>query len=439
MRIELCFSLVLCLPLALAGGGCGNSSGPVDAAPLPADTPAPGADPAAALAAPSGVDPTADPTVTGGSPGASEAATAGPGDPLPGLTGDEQLRFQNGKAEFTSIETVEDGLGPVFNDTSCGNCHTTPAIGGGNALLETRFGTVTGGRFDPLASLGGSLQQVHGIGIAGRCNFVGELVPPEATIRAGRRTTSLLGLGLVDAVPDAAFGLLAALERRLFPGEAGRVGMVRDIAKNRNRPGRFGWKGQNPSLSQFAADAYLNEMGLTSPLFPDENCPQGDCSLLDCNPDPGLNDDGSGPARSTDFMTFLAPPAPGAVNLAVAHGRQVFNVAGCNHCHAGTLVTGNSPSAALRGKAFHPFSDFLLHDMGGLGDGIELGAASGKEFRTAPLWGLHSLSTFLHDGRASSITEAIRAHDGQGRRTRDAFNALSPGDRSDLLKFLGSL
>jgi len=407
MRIAMIIRL---MPLTLAAAGCGGGSSPADAAAAPPDV-----------------------------AGATELAATAAGNPLPGSTADEVARFQAGKAEFEAAETPAEGLGPVFNDNSCAACHSVPATGGGSTRVETRFGAIAGGVFDPLASLGGSLIQEHGIGIAGDCNYVGELVPAQGTLRSGRRTTPLFGLGLVDAVPDGAFGALAAFERRFFPGEAGRVALVHDIAQNRDRPGRFGWKGQVPSLHQFAGDAYLNEMGITSPEFPDENCPQGDCSLLRCNPLPTLNDDGSGPAAFQDFMTFLAAPTPGTVTTAIAHGRQVFNVVGCNHCHAGTLVTGNSPSAALRQKAFHPYSDFLLHDMGSLGDGIALGAAHGREFRTAPLWGLHNLSTFLHDGRASSIPEAIQAHDGQARRAREAFRALRPGDRSDLLQFLGSL
>jgi CxxC motif-containing protein (DUF1111 family) len=154
---------------------------------------------------------------------------------------------------------------------------------------------------------------------------------------------------------------------------------------------------------------------------------------------PTVNDDGHGIVLFQDFMTFLAPPAPGATTTAVSHGRQVFNTVGCNHCHATTLVTGDSPSAALRQKVFHAYSDFLLHDMGSLGDGVAIGAARGREFRTAPLWGLRSLSTYLHDGRASTVSEAIQAHDGQGKRARDAYDALSTGDRNDLLRFRDSL
>ena len=441
MRIENHFRLMLFLSPALAGLACGNS-GPVDAASLPRNASATATDPAAVLAAavPPGSDPTANPTATGGSANAAELAPAAAGGPLAGLTADELARFEAGKQEFEGPEEPDEGLGPVFNETSCASCHSVPATGGSSARVETRFGTVANGAFDPLASLGGSLIQEKGIGIAGECNFAGELVPPQATLRSGRRTTSLLGLGLVDAVPDGAFSLLAALERLLFPGEAGRVAMVRDIAAGRNRPGRFGWKGQVPSLHQFAGDAYLNEMGITTPEFPDENCPQGDCDAVQrCNPLPGINDAGEGVVAFQDFMTFVAPSPPGAATPAVSHGRQVFNVAGCNHCHAGTLVTGNSPSAALRGKAFHAYSDFLLHDMGSLGDGIVIGAARGGEFRTSPLWGLRHQTSFLHDGRASTPAEAIQAHDGQGRRARDAFNRLNQRDRNDLLEFLGSL
>ena len=162
----------------------------------------------------------------------------------------------------------------MFNDTSCAKCHRVPAIGGGDTRLETRFGTRRAGRFDPMAYAGGSLIQENAIGIAGECNFVAELVPGDATMVSKRRSTPLFGLGLVDAVPDDAFQRLARSEQRLFPREAGRVGMVRDIAAGRNRPGRFGWKGQVPSLHQFSGDAYLNEMGITTPSSPTSPAPR---------------------------------------------------------------------------------------------------------------------------------------------------------------------
>jgi len=125
------------------------------------------------------------------------------GDPLPDLSADELARFTAGRDAFEEVETAADGLGPVFNDTACARCHNVGATGGGSETLETRFGTLTDGAFDPLAERGGSLIQRDGIGLQGTCAFVGEVVPAEATIVAGRRSTPLFGLGLVDAVPDA--------------------------------------------------------------------------------------------------------------------------------------------------------------------------------------------------------------------------------------------
>jgi CxxC motif-containing protein (DUF1111 family) len=361
------------------------------------------------------------------------------GDPMPGLGADELARFEDGRDEFEEVEEAAAGLGPVFNETSCARCHSVPGSGGGSDILETRFGTASGGAFDPLAQRGGSLIQEKGIGTAGACDFAGEVVPPEATLVSLRRTTPLFGLGLVDALPDSVFHYVAHVEARYFPREAGRPAMVHDIAKNRTAVGRFGWKGQVPSLHQFSGDAYLNEMGITSPEFPDENCPQGDCALLACNPMPELNDDGSGVQAFADFMTFLAPPPRARFSEAAFFGRGIFSAIGCTRCHWSTFRTGDRPTAALRQITFHPYSDFLLHDMGSLGDGIETGDARGNEFRTAPLWGVSAVTRFLHDGRAAALAEAILAHDGQARRVRDRFADLAPEHQGAVLAFLSSL
>jgi CxxC motif-containing protein (DUF1111 family) len=361
------------------------------------------------------------------------------GDPLPGLDPDQLARFQDGKDEFEQVEPLEEGLGPVFNDNSCAACHKVPATGGGSDTLETRFGTVTGGAFDPLAQLGGSLIQVKGIGAAGNCTFNGEVVPPEATVVAKRRTTPLFGLGLVDAVPQSTFHFVARIEATYFPNEAGRPGQVQDIARGRGAVGRFGWKNQNPTLHQFAGDAYVNEMGVTNPEFPDENCPQGDCTLLACNPFPDLNDDGSSVAAFTDFMTFLAPPPRAAFTAQAFAGRRIFSSLGCSRCHWSTFRTGWDRGPALSGVTFHPYSDFMLHDMGSLGDGIQQGDTGVNEMRTAPLWGVRVMTTFLHDGRATTLPDAILAHDGQARPARDRFAALSPDDQASLVAFINAL
>jgi CxxC motif-containing protein (DUF1111 family) len=374
-------------------------------------------------------------------------ASAGPraeetefGDPLPGLTPEQRALFQVGMEQFEDEENAADGLGPVFNDVACGACHDDPVPGGSGAIVETRFGATRRGRFDPLTELGGTLLQAQGIGpVPGGCDFVGEVVPPQANVVAGRRTQPLFGLGLVDAVPDRAFYMRAFAE--LFDRDhiAGRVAVVDDPRTGRPAVGKFGWKAQLPTIFTFSADAYLNEMGITTPLFPAENCPQGDCSLLRCDPVPDPEDDGDDLQAFTDFITLLAPPPTTPPDLTAVAGAMVFLQIGCAGCHQPMMMTGPNAIAALDRVAFFPYSDFLLHDMGALGDGIAQAGAGPREMRTAPLWGVSAQSTFLHDGRAATLTDAIRAHDGQGRRARDRFDALSRRQRDALLAFLRTI
>ena len=361
------------------------------------------------------------------------SASATHGEPFTNLTAAESDRFIAGKDEFEEVEAIDAGLGPIFNDASCATCHDEP-VGGTTGRKETRFGRVLNGAFDPMFELGGSLIQDRGIE-----SFTGEVVPAGATESAQRITTPLFGLGLVDAVPDEELRQLAQLEAATSPATAGTPSMTREIRTGRTRVGRFGWKAQVPTLHQFSGDAYLNEMGITNPEFPDENCPQGDCSLLAHNPRPDLNDDGTGVTRFTDFMTLLAPPPRGEISLPVLTGGGIFANIGCANCHTPALVTGKSPVAALSRKAFQPFADFLLHDMGSLGDGIVQGSATARQMRTAPLWGVRTRSLLLHDGRATSLDAAILAHDGQGKGARDRFQRLSSRDRFALLQFLKSL
>ena len=387
--------------------------------------------------------------------GSSELSSTGVnlGDPLPGLGAHELELFQEGRTHFMDEEGIADGLGPVFNEASCVACHLTAgsAVGGSNGRLETRFGRVNfRGKFDALATQGGSLLQDHAIGRQPSRDpanpnsffvFNADSVPRQANVVAQRRTTPLFGLGLVDAVPDAEIRSIAANQRISAPFVAGTVAVVTDLTTGKPAVGKFGWKNGNPTLLQFSADAYLNEMGITSPLFPNENCPEGDCTMMaQFNPRPDLNDaDGADVIAFTNFMTFLAPPPRGAQTFATVRGEAVFETIGCAVCHVATLVTGANAVPALHRKVFHPYSDFLLHDMGRLGDGIAQGAAGRREMRTAPLWGVSASSTFLHDGRAMTITEAILAHDGQGRFARERFARLDGRSRAQLLAFLDSL
>ncbi len=358
------------------------------------------------------------------------------GDPLPGLAPSELGRFVAGQTVFAQRKTVAEGLGPVFNGPSCVSCHPR---GGGSRRLVTRFGTTTGGSFDPLTSLGGSLIQSRGIGRIGACRYVGEVVPPAATIVAHRRTIPLFGLGLVDAVPDSQFQQIAANESTASPGTAGRPNMVTSVVSGATVVGKFGWKAQTASLFEFAGDAALNEMGITNPLFPNENCPQGNCAALACDPVPDPEDNGQDINGFADFMTFLAPAPPLPVRPDTALGAQLFSSTGCANCHLPDLQTGPNPVAALNQVVFHPYSDFLLHDMGSLGDGIGQGQATGQEMRTAPLWGMRAVTRFLHDGRAANIRQAIAAHDGQGANARDTFSQLSRTNQAVLLRFVKRL
>jgi len=362
------------------------------------------------------------------------------GAPLRGLSTTDADKFADGRSEFLKIETVTDGLGPVFNERSCTTCHNAPAPGGGSPRVVTRVGTITNGAFDPLTQFGGSLLQDHAIGPADGSPhaYRPERVPQAATIVVRRRSTPLFGLGLVDATPDSVFIDLASRQAARNDGTTGRVAMVDNISAGAKTAGKFGWKAQNPTLFQFSGDAYLNELGITNAQFPNENCPSGNCAELAFNPAPGINDSGDTQTLA-DFMAMLAPPPRGNITNDANAGEQVFERIGCDSCHVATLRSGSSSIAALDRTTYHPYSDFLLHDMGSLGDGITQGAAAAREMRTAPLWGLRVITIFLHDGRARTLDEAIGAHDGQGRASRDRFLQLNANDRAKLMAFLNSL
>lgn len=373
--------------------------------------------------------------------GRGGGGTAAAGEPLRGLDAEQREAFADGLEDFTEEEEILDGLGPLFNERSCAACHNVPAAGGGSARLVTRFARRTAGVYDALASLGGSLVQDHAIGPADGSahEFRPEVVPPQATMVVRRRSTSLFGLGLIDTTPDATFLTLAQTQLARGDGTAGRAPLVDNFRAGMKTVGKFGWKGQVPTLVQFAGDAYLNELGITSADFPNENCPQGNCAELSFNPAPGLNDDGSGVAVLASFMAMLAPPPRARVTREGSEGEDVFERIGCAACHVPTLRTGSSEIRALDQTTYHPYSDFLLHDMGALGDGLEMGAAQANEMRTAPLWGLRFVTAFLHDGRATTLDQAILAHDGQARGARNRFAALAAEQKAKLMAFLQSL
>ena len=178
------------------------------------------------------------------------------------------------------------------------------------------------GVFNPLTQFDGTLVHAKGIGLFNGVNFVGEVVPPEANVVALRRVNPLFGLGLVDAVPDQTLEDLARLEQDLTPATAGRANVVTDVASGQPRVGRFGWKCQIGTVLTFAANAYQNEIGVTTPFFPNENCPQGDCALLAANPaQSNPNDTNETPMMFADFVTFLRPRLSGTRRRTPGSGR----------------------------------------------------------------------------------------------------------------------
>ncbi len=375
-------------------------------------------------------------------PDASRAQPPPPpafGAPLPGLTPQEIQAFDAGLDEFRNAEDKRSGLGPIFNDKSCAACHSRPAIGGASNIVVTRFGHVANGSFDPMTSLGGSLLQDKAIATGAR-----EIVPATANVVAHRQSTPLFGMGLMEAIPDKA--ILANVQREQQQGLHGMASLVTDVTTGKTRVGRFGWKAQQATLLAFAGDAYLNEMGITNRFFPTENAPNGNLAKLaryDTVADP---EDAVDPktGRSdidalADFMRLLAPPPPLPANPAADQGRRLFDTSGCSGCHTPTMQTGPSPVAALNDKPVHLWSDLLLHDMGSLGDGIVQNQAGGRQIRTAPLWGLRASAPYLHDGRAASVDQAIRLHDGDARHARDNYLRLQEQQRQQILAFLQTL
>ena len=267
-------------------------------------------------------------------------------------------------------------------------------------------------------------------------------MPSVANVVIQRNSTPLFGLGLIDAIPDSEI----VRNAKAYPNERikGRVGWVTDVISGKRMAGRFGWKAQQATVLGFAADAYRNEMGVTNRYFPTENAPNGDLVRLaktDFVQDPedapatGLADF----EKVANFMLFLAAPPVTKPTPATASGKMLFDMAACSLCHTPTMRTGYSKIAALNNKEVRLYSDLLLHDMGSLGDGIVQETATGRDFRTAPLWGIAQSAPYLHDGRAVTIDEAIKAHDGEGKVSKDRYLKLNKAQQKLLTDFVLSL
>ena len=334
-----------------------------------------------------------------------------------------------GRALFVQEFTPAQGLGPLFNERSCAGCHLSPSLGGvGRRGLATvlRVGQLAGGRFDAMIGRGGPFARTHSVSELGTSCPVAPGIPAGANVTSVRNAPALFGSGLIEAISDRQI-LAGAVARG--DGVHGRANLVQG-ADGRVRVGRFGWKADTPRLAQFVAEAFRNEMGVTNPAAPAFDdagaaSPGGACGRQSRATDVGREE----VAAVAGFVAAL--PAPAHVPADHA-GEAVFRRTGCQACHVTSLRTST--------RRVPMYSDLLLHDMGPLlDDRVDQSTATGREWRTAPLWGVSRRTRFLHDGRATSLRAAILAHGGEARRARQRFRSLSAADRTRLVAFLDSL
>ena len=425
------------------------------------------------------------------------------------LGDDGRFRFAIGEAVFSKLwvsapasTKSSDGLGPLYNARSCSSCHVRGGRGRPpdmdvpdpvSFVLRLSVPPDTDQERTSLSSLrqtaiaeptyGIQLQSrgIQGHSAEGQIHVSLEPIPhenhevlPQPLMRpryavaspsygalaadvmiSPRMAPQLVGLGLIDAIPDAAIVAWADPEDVDGDGISGRVNRVWSIEHKMPKIGRFGWKATSPTLAQQVAEALATDIGLSSPLV---RMPAGDCThrqrtcLLARHGDGGTR---PGPevgdklfALLVHFTRNVAVPVGRRDDpKAVIEGQVLFEKAGCHSCHRPSFTTGKSDDAShLADQVIWPYSDFLLHDMGELlADGRPDGLASGREWRTAPLWGIgltgevNGNTRYLHDGRARSIAEAILWHGGEARAAREFFVRLSPRRRKQLVQFVKSL
>lgn len=384
-----------------------------------------------------------------------------------------------------SVKTL-DGLGPTFNRVSCSGCHLRDGRGQppeheGDELLSMLIrlsvpGENAQGGPKPHPVYGDQLNDraIPSVPAEGRALIKYEEIAgrfgdgtPYSLARPSYHFTDLafgplgdevmisprvapavIGLGLLEAISDADLRALADPEDKDGDGISGRLNHVWDVTDNGKRIGRFGWKSNVATLRHQNAAAAVGDIGLTSSLFPDQNCPeaQTSCAAAPLGNSPELSD--TFLDKLTLYTQVLAVPTRRDIDKPdVLAGEELFSNIGCAACHVPTFTTGTHPSLSLLSdQIIHPFTDLLLHDMGEeLADGRPDYEATGREWRTAPLWGIglveavNKHTRFLHDGRARSIEEAILWHGGEAENAKEAYRNLTATERRQILAFLNSL
>jgi CxxC motif-containing protein (DUF1111 family) len=368
--------------------------------------------------------------------------------------------FADDQEAFEEQDGVDNGLGPIYNAQSCVNCHQTPVTGGTSQVTELRVGhnDARGNFVNPTIPLsnGVSVPNRSLVNDRSTCPQATERVPGTETIHALRASLNTLGDGFVEAIDS---NTLLAISRSQPGQSGGRIaGEFIQVpvleAPGQVRAGRFGWKNQQASLLSFSSDAYINEQGITNRLNPT------DSTSLCKDPNIADPEDHTDPVSHmadidhfAQFMRGTMAPPVDSVLLATAAaqaGQATFNSIGCNICHVtsittappGTVINGGqfSVPAALGNKVIHPFSDFLLHDIG-TGDGIVQNGPpdTANKMRTAPLWGLRTRDRLMHDLLSFTRNDAILRHGGEATAVTNNYRALSTTQKNNLVTFLNSL
>ncbi|HEX6272962.1 MAG TPA: di-heme oxidoredictase family protein [Polyangiaceae bacterium] len=408
------------------------------------------------------------------------------------VTREHERSFFSGNSFFNSAwvqapasTTARDGLGPLFNARSCSSCHFEDGRGrppltddeafssmllriGTGALADDGAPEVDpmyGGQLQPLAIAG-----VSGEGTPRQSSSVTsgtypdgepyELLAPTYWVDAQaygtpadglalspRVAPQMIGLGLLEAIPEERLLELSDPDDRDGDGISGRPNLVVDAASGEFVVGRFGWKSEQPTVRQQSAGAFNGDIGITTSVFPEHDCTDAetDCVAATSGGEPEATDAVLDAVAT--YSRLLAPPARARyAEPSVLEGKELFSELGCAACHTPSHVTGPSDLEELAGQKIWPYTDLLLHDMGqALSDDRPSYGAQGSEWRTPPLWGIGRIpqvnghDRLLHDGRARGVAEAILHHGGEGASARDAFMALSSDERRKVVEFVESL
>jgi len=408
-----------------------------------------------------------------------------PGNVKPGFTFGNQL-FNTIWRPSPGPQPTTDGLGPTFNREACSDCHInngrglppSPVRGVMESMLVRLSipGEDEHGGPKPVPGYGDQLQDraIDGVPAEGRAVMDWEEIPgeyadgtayslrkptirfedlafgpmPDDVMTSARVANPMIGLGLLEFVSEDLLYALADPDDEDGDGISGRVNVVWDARDQKMAIGKFGWKANAPNLTNQNSGAALGDMGITTPVRPNENCPEGQDACLEVATVGEAEMTSAFLNQMNVYARRLAVPRQRGADLPeVQRGQERFMDAGCQYCHMPTLETGTDPRGQdLANQTIHPFTDLLLHDMGeGLGDGRPDFLASGTEWRTPALWGIgltekvSRVARFLHDGRARSLEEAILWHGGEAESAKESFRTMPSDSRADLIAFLMSL